>query len=169
MNPLKIRFWSGTKMFYETGMVLDCLAQQITFDQNSGVLPYDHIGLHKAAFMFYTGLNVKDSKEMWQGDVIQFTKHNGYLLDSFTAEVVWLKDDAAFGYRHNGCDYPFNTADELQEDILNHTVILGNAYENPDLLATSISPILPCGKVGCQNPHERVYRGCDFCQYINQQ
>jgi hypothetical protein len=24
--------------------------------------------------------------------------------------------------------------------------------------------LLPCGEVGCQNPHERAYRGCDDCK-----
>ena len=25
--------------------------------------------------------------------------------------------------------------------------------------------LLPCGEYGCQNPHERVYRGCDLCKF----
>jgi len=28
--------------------------------------------------------------------------------------------------------------------------------------------LLPCGEVGCQNPHEKAYRGCDICKYKKQ-
>lgn len=28
-----------------------------------------------------------------------------------------------------------------------------------------VSELLPCGHKGCQNPHERIYRGCDICEF----
>lgn len=28
--------------------------------------------------------------------------------------------------------------------------------------------LLPCGELGCQNPHEKAYRGCDICKFKKQ-
>ena len=34
---------------------------------------------------------------------------------------------------------------------------------------SSVMPsLLPCGEVGCQNPHERAYRGCNICKFKKQ-
>jgi len=42
-------------------------------------------------------------------------------------------------------------------------------YESKQLNISDVMPsLLPCREVGCQNPHERAYRGCDLCKFKKQ-
>ena len=82
----------------------------------------------------FTGLRDKNGKEIYDGDIIHYTHHAGYLLDSFVGEVVWMDDYACFGYSTMGYDYAFADIDEIDSDFLSHVEVIGNIYENPELL-----------------------------------
>jgi uncharacterized phage protein (TIGR01671 family) len=84
--------------------------------------------------MQFTGLIDKKGKEIFEGDIIHFTKHDGYLLDNFIGNVIFIEDESSFGYRIFGYDYPFNRTDEIHNDLLNHCEIIGNIYENNEIL-----------------------------------
>jgi len=86
----------------------------------------------------WTGLLIGNQK-LFEGDIFQYQEHKGYLLPSFTAHVVWIEESACFGYqRHDVCDLsqatPFSEHDELQTDFLNYCKIVGNFYDNNDLI-----------------------------------
>ena len=43
------------------------------------------------------------------------------------------------------------------------------SYESKQLNIPDVMPsLLPCGEIGCQNPHEKAYRGCDICKFKKQ-
>lgn len=82
----------------------------------------------------FTGFKDKNGNEIFELDIINFQKHKGYNLNSFVAKVIWCESDGAWGYEINGYEYLFCSADELQHDILNHCQIIGNVFDNPELM-----------------------------------
>lgn len=82
----------------------------------------------------FTGFKNKKGVDLYQGCIIHYTKHKGYLLESFIGEVIWM-EEGCWGYRTSGYDYAFNSADEIQFDILDHIEVIGNIYESPELLS----------------------------------
>ena len=117
-------------MFYDI-QLMDCLKQQILFDTDSELgLAYDHVGKHGAAFLQYTGLNDKNGKEIYEGDIVE--QHR---VGKQRYEITW----SMFGGWGFKCDekiYPlthFKTT--INEKIqLNGFEIIGNIYEHKDLL-----------------------------------
>ena len=92
----------------------------------------------------FTGLTDKSGKKVFEGDVISYTEHPGYLLKSFYAVVSYKDYVASFvylklGLDENGCKQSmihfFNEADEFEEDILPYLEVIGNVYDNPELLS----------------------------------
>lgn len=82
-----------------------------------------------------TGLFVKE-QHLYEGDIIKYSRHNGYALPDFTAHVLWIEERACFGYfRHDlKRAIPFTVHDELQTDFLAYCEIIGNTYDNPDMI-----------------------------------
>ena len=72
----------------------------------------------------YTGLNDKNGRIIREGHAFKYTKHEGYLLESFTAIVRF--DNAAFGYKKMDEDifHPFCEHDELEDDFLMYCEII---------------------------------------------
>lgn len=86
-----------------------------------------------------TGLKLKNSDEfLFEDDVFEYQKHEGYSLPSFNATVVWFEEYACFGYETINLDNKmrfitqtaFAEHDELEHDFLNHITIIGNKIEN---------------------------------------
>ncbi len=125
MKELKFNFWSGTKMFAMKNKpveVVVCLSQQLLYNQ--GELGYDHIGEHGAAFLQSTGLEDNNQHEIFEGDVVKM--HGGICqikFDglAFVAEKIVAKGDDARGW-------------QIQPHLWADVKIIGNIYENPELL-----------------------------------
>jgi uncharacterized phage protein (TIGR01671 family) len=64
--------------------------------------------------MQYTGLKDKNGKEVYEGDIMDF--ENGYIT-----EIFWDRGG-------------FRTHDLLVMSDLSHGIIIGNIYQNPNLL-----------------------------------
>jgi hypothetical protein len=73
----------------------------------------------------------KNKNKFFVGDLFEYIEHKGYSMDSFQAVVVWIEEQACFGYRKNGEDFeiPFNVHDELIEDFLDYCTIIGNIHD----------------------------------------
>jgi len=88
--------------------------------------------------MQFTGLLDKKGKEIYEGDIIKYAQHEGYLLPSFVAPILWVDEYACFGYKTiadiGERDVPFSEHDELQHDFLNYCEVIGDIYSNPNLL-----------------------------------
>lgn len=83
----------------------------------------------------YTGLCDKNGTEIYEGDIIRYEEHEGYLLESFIAEVVF--ENGAFGYRRKnsmldgiGVFEPFCKHDCIQEDFLDYVEVVGDVYDD---------------------------------------
>ena len=82
--------------------------------------------------MQYTGLKDKNGKEIYEGDIVSLK----YLYDKRTTDkgqVVWREDKASFGLKSlKGLT---NEVYELYKVTAEHNLeIIGNIYENPELL-----------------------------------
>ena len=71
--------------------------------------------------MQYTGLKDKNGKEIYEGDIVAIQGD----LKSFKTQVEWHKDIAAFILKD---------LQILDVDIANFTTVIGNIYDNPELL-----------------------------------
>lgn len=86
----------------------------------------------------YTGLKDKIGKEIYEGDIVKRHEHsikseNCHVMSSI-GQIKFL--DGAFGfYKEKGNMYLFNSLhDELEYEELNYYEVIGNIYENSDLL-----------------------------------
>lgn len=141
-REIKFRFWSGSKMFYDLQNVMECLKQQMSFNGNGELLhqereqsqtpdikpaiplPYDHVGLHGAAFLQFAGLHDKNGNEIYEGDICWTYEHGvGNLL-----RVVEFRD-GSFVFTH-----PHALTTELRGWKTDYMEVKGDIYRNPELL-----------------------------------
>lgn len=134
-REIKFRAWmsSEKRMIMWDEMVCDYELQYIFLNQLSDVSPV----------MQFTGLRDRNGKEIYEGDVVKYSEHEGYSLKSFTAEVRFVESEAYFGYVKIEEDpndwpdpflHPFNEHDELHSDFLPYVTVIGNIHETPELI-----------------------------------
>jgi len=139
MRENEFKFWSGTKMFADIQTVMECMRQQMIFESDSPLVGYDHIGIHGAAFLQYTGLKDAKGVKIFEGDIFNQKcdkrhPNGGYIGGTFAyhpenSVVVEFRDGA------------FWVGSELLNEYLNfhaldghHVDLIGNIYENSELL-----------------------------------
>ena len=113
----------NSSMIYDTDIVMECLKQQIAFDQNDGnAIQYNHIG-DGSCFEQVTG-QTKNGKEIYRCDIVcvKGTKRKGV----YNAVVEWR--DLGFVINPN-LTY-LNDSKSLMAVI----AVVGNIHENPELL-----------------------------------
>lgn len=143
MREIKFRIYDKENkvMTHPDGYVLDSSWFGVTTEHyldDSGVADLPH-SERQFALMQFTGLKDKNGKEIYEGDIFKYEKHPSYLLDSFISSFVWGNEFGCFGYNVNAeiigeLFSPLSIHDELQHDFLNHIEIIGNIYENPELI-----------------------------------
>lgn len=131
-REIEFRFWSGTKMFYDTTNVIECLKQQLHYNNDSlNEIQYDHCGIHKAEFLQYTGLKDKNGKKIFDGDIIEWESHNKKKAKS----KVYYSDIQCPSVNEPiiGFEGKFRTPISLFH-ACKTGIIIGNIHEHPQLL-----------------------------------
>ena len=105
------------------------------FKDDTLLLSYDEIAFDEVPasdfiLMQSTGLLDKNGNKIFEGDIVKY-KAGG---DTFTEEVAHDKNLAGFGVKDADANIIF-TFGELAEEIgLSSLEVVGNIYENPELL-----------------------------------
>jgi hypothetical protein len=145
MREIKLRAWDdGEKKWlcgyeYENLGGFSLFGETVLLGQWASVLNtylFDRGG-HQAEHlkvMQYTGLKDKNGMEIYEGDVIE--KKQGD--QKFRYDVRF--SSGAFGIEFPPPSYTFKTLHELFYTFRNKYEIIGNIYENPDLLSHPIQP-----------------------------
>ena len=131
MKP-KFRAWDTTKkeMFKDTFAITES-GQVVVVEQESVVCPPDYVFVDHLVIMQSTGLFDRNNKEIFEGDIITngkdvmcMKRHNtlGFYVEQ-KGKVEFIADSAVL--------------EEFEEDakeIADILEIIGNVYENPELL-----------------------------------
>ncbi|WP_339052874.1 YopX family protein [Fusobacterium animalis] len=121
MRKIKFRAWHKEKKIMGEVLGIDILHKEIFFS-NEDVDCYGFSDFKYIELMQYTGLKDKNNKEIYEGDII--TLHNSKY------KVIFNIEGARFVLR--------NDEFELEITFINHNnermEIVGNIYENPELL-----------------------------------
>ena len=129
MREIKFRCWEKDEEAVGGGTMWP--VRQIDFDVRDA-----YLGLHSASFddlvfMQFTGLHDKNGKDVFEGDIVRCGEYEGD-HDTKNYEIVYNEDGTypAFdlkGWRNetNGISFFLNDG---------YIEIIGNIYENPDLL-----------------------------------
>ena len=131
MTP-KFRAWDTTKkeMFKDTFAITES-GQVVVVEQESVVCPPDYVFVDHLVIMQSTGLFDRNNKEIFEGDIITngkdvmcMKRHNtlGFYVEQ-KGKVEFIADSAVL--------------EEFEEDakeIADILEIIGNVYENPELL-----------------------------------
>lgn len=110
MREIKFRAWNGHKMFPPTDVL----------NLNMANFKKTHI------LMQYTGLKDKNGTEIYEGDIVKDPRR---VIDHQNIEVFWSDNLSMFMIRNNRKTW----SEELYPHVERYEVI-GNIYENPELL-----------------------------------
>ena len=125
MREIKFRAWSTRtkKMFPEVASVdTDSTEHEKLKTINTSIKEAQQSGL---ILMQYTGLKDSNGKEIYEGDIIEFTTLGG---NTMVYEVRWK--NRGFNLKHMPQFSPNRMTEHNQSEI----EVIGNIYENSDLL-----------------------------------
>ena len=84
--------------------------------------------------MQFTGLKDKNGKEVFEGDIVEIYEHESESkTDRRVYEVIWGGTDYP-AFDLDGWDGETNALAELEQSGAWDWEVIGNIYENPDLL-----------------------------------
>lgn len=141
-ESLKLRAWDSELSEMSTSDLYQ-------YDDMLG-FSFNHFGFNPSedvTYMLFTGLQDLKGNDIYEGDIIKYHQHNSYALESFTAEIRYIESYACFGYLKLGLNefgfdhvviHPFSEHDEFGVDVSPYFEVIGNIYQNPELLVSEI-------------------------------
>ena len=125
----KHRVWNGLEMVYDVMVGKFGVfyvnpgkdGKRLDERDSASLTPFNTIFSEGTPVMDFTGLHDKNGKEIYEGDVVQYS-YNDY--------ETLLKSPVEY---HEGAFYPVC---EIPEEA-RHFEVIGNIYENPELLKTN--------------------------------
>lgn len=138
LREIKFRMWDAItkKYFTDLEIVFECLKQQI-------MNVYDHEA-EGCVFEQYTGLKDIDGTEIYEGDILEFKNYPGenYVLEIATSDVPPHNFVSGLRKKQNSNVRGINDGlFEVLEDLPVECEVIGNIYENPELLNAELSPM----------------------------
>ena len=95
----------------------------VQVDLFNGLEPWER---GQTELMQYTGLHDKYGKEIYEGDILKIDWDDGRYPEHIIEKAVyWDDDDACWQLGEGGSP---------KKDAKNHMEVIGNIYENPELL-----------------------------------
>ena len=130
MDRFKFRYFNKLsnkmvepKNWQNIDSIFGCLKQQVCFDENISLLPYNHIG-NGLVFMQCTGLKDKNGKLIYEGDIVKDCSTKMIYKIGHKKGAFYLENKEYIGYFH-----------ELRQCFITHGLeVIGNIYDNPELL-----------------------------------
>ena len=113
VRSLKFRAWSKQdKILHKPQTLQEIHSNGIGLPQNDRIM------------LQFIGLKDKNGKEIYEGDIIEKNKREWF-------EVIWVEDEAKFFHKRiKG----IRNGEETWHIILFDGKVIGNIYENPELL-----------------------------------
>ena len=135
MREIKFRAWDTKIMSYD-GFSIEAVGRAYWFGDFMEEM--GELG-DSCTLMQYTGLKDKNGKEIYEGDIVVFE----YKGEDDPPEIVYWDDNAAcwwiksFNYENRKWEVDLEFWDGcFKDEAMEHFRIIGNIYENPELLST---------------------------------
>ena len=139
MREIKFRAWDGVRMIYQGS---DGYFNNVKHPKYPALQTMQLHGVMQVCeVMQFTGLLDKNGKEIYEGDVVKWDDRSGGKYWRFA--VVKINPDIQFdcdgvkgldGFVNSGGSHCFHFGSFIYTDTHNHLTVIGNQYENSDLL-----------------------------------
>ena len=141
MNNVKYKAWVKYPKYFKEVLSIDFMNKKIYIEANKKNKPFGYIYIDDCELLQYTGLEDSNGKEICEGDIVEVEDHKYkicYEIGSFMlVRLEQIDMSKQFQDCWNDDVYPLSQLYrnyDCEENILDNCKILGNIYENPELL-----------------------------------
>ena len=130
MREIKFRAWDKKLKRMCDVIYLDFSAKEIIVYHSDEEERSNWLKLDRFVLLQYTGLKDKNDKEIYEGDVVKAKVAGPYASDAkikMEGEIIYYEPFACFEVKTKECGQPTMS-------IFDNFEIIGNKYENPELL-----------------------------------